>query len=125
MNICNICVPHLIEKTHYDPKKPENNNIYISNIKDKYIMIWNGIKWYLKNREETLDDIYIYIYENSSNILEDKIETCESNNFQYDQVAVSKFYKFLDNKEKEEVKNKIKEEIKLILYNNRYRYIYI
>ena len=115
MNRCNMCVPRLIEKTHYDPKKPENKNIYISNIKDKYIMTWNGIKWNLKNREETLDDIY----ENSSNILEDKIETWESNKFQYDPVAVSKFYKFLDNKEKDEVKNKIKDEIKLILYNNR------
>ena len=115
MNRCNMAVPRLIEKTHYDPKKPENKNIYISNIKDKYIMTWNGIKWNLENRDEALEDIY----ENSSNILEDKIETWEFNKYQYDPIAVSKFYKFLDNKDKDEVKNKIKEEIKLILYNNR------
>tara|TARA_B110000208_G_scaffold151734_1_gene183365 strand:- start:9027 stop:9851 length:825 start_codon:yes stop_codon:yes gene_type:complete len=115
MKRCNMSVPKLIEKTHYDPTRPENKNIYISNIKDKYIMTWNGIKWNLENRDETLDELY----ENSSNILEDKIETWEANKYQYNPIVVNKFYKFLDNKEKDEIKNKIKDEIKLILYNNR------
>ena len=117
MKRCNMCIPKLIEKTHYDSTKPENKNIFISNIKDKYIMKWDGLKWNLNNREDTLEDLY----ENSSNILEDRIETWEFNKFQYDPIAVRKFYKFLDNKDKDEVKNKIKEEIKLILYNNRLR----
>ena len=60
-----------------------------------------------------------YLYENSSNFLEDKIENWEINKFKYDNDAVDKFYKFLNNKEKDKVKNKVKEEIKLILYNNR------
>mgnify|MGYP006088835575 CR=1 FL=1 len=115
MGRCHKSVPTLIKKTHYDPGKPENKNIYISNIKDKYIMAWDGIKWNLKNRDETLDDIY----ENSSNILEDKIETWEINKYQYNPIAVKKFYKFLNNKENDEIRNKIKENIKLILYNNR------
>ena len=115
MKRCNMCIPHLIEKAHYDPNKPENKNIFISNIKDRYVMKWNGKKWNLNNREEALEDLY----ENGSNTLEDRIETWEYNKFQYDQIAVQKFYKFLDNKDKDEVKNKIKEEIKLILYNNR------
>ena len=115
MRRCNMCIPHLIEKAHYDPNKPENKNIFISNIKDRYVMKWNGKKWNLNNREEALEDLY----ENGSNTLEDRIETWEYNKFQYDQIAVQKFYKFLDNKDKDEVKNKIKEEIKLILYNNR------
>ena len=78
-------------------------------------MIWDGRKWNLNNREEALEDLY----ENGSNTLEDRIETWEYNKFQYDPIAVRKFYKFLDNKDKDDVKNKIKEEIKLILYNNR------
>ena len=64
------------------------------------------------NKEETLDDLY----ENSSNILEDKIENWEANKYKYDKDAVDKFYKFLDNKEKDNIKNEIKDEIKLILY---------
>jgi len=115
MRRCNMCIPKLIEKTHYDPEKPENKNIFISNLRDKYVMTWNGKRWDVKNRDEALDDMF----DNGACVLEDKIENWEENKYQYDPIAVSKFYKFLDNKEKDEVQNKIKEEIKLILYNNR------
>jgi len=115
MKKCYKSVPTLIEKTHFNPLKPENKNIYISNIKQNFIMKYNGGKWILSNKDETLDDLY----ENSSNILEDKIENWETNKFKYDKVAVERFYKFLDNKDKDKVKNGIKDEIKLILYNNK------
>ena len=32
VNHSNMCVPHLIKLIHLDPKKPENHNIYISNL---------------------------------------------------------------------------------------------
>jgi len=115
MKKCYKSVPSLIEKTHFDPTKPENKNIYISNIQNKFIMIYNGNKWTLKNQEQTLDSLY----ENSSNKLEDKIENWETNKYKYDKLAVERFYKFLDNKDKDEIKNEIKDEIKLILYNNK------
>ena len=41
----NFCIPHLIEKVHFDINKPENHNIYISNLKNKYVMIYDGNKW--------------------------------------------------------------------------------
>jgi len=69
MKKCYKSVPTLIEKTHFNPLKPENKNIYISNIKQNFIMKYNGGKWILSNKDETLDDLY----ENSSNILEDKV----------------------------------------------------
>ena len=78
-------------------------------------MKYNGDKWILSNKEETLDDLY----ENSSNILEDKIENWETNKYKYDKTAVDRFYEFLDNKEKDNIKNEIKDDIKLILYNNK------
>ena len=115
MKKCYKSVPTLIEKTHFSLNKLENKNIYINNINKKYVMIYNGKQWKLHNQNQTLD----YLYENSSNILEDKIENWEINKYKYDNDAVDKFYKFLNNKEKDIVKNKIKEEIKLILYNNR------
>ena len=43
----NHCVKHMIEKVHFNPSKPENMNIYISNIKDKYIMVYDGLNWTL------------------------------------------------------------------------------
>ena len=115
MKKCYKSVPTLIEKTHFNPLKPENKNIYISNIKQNFIMKYNGDKWILGNQDETLNDLY----ENSSNILEDKLENWETNKFKYDKIAVEKFYKFLDNKDKDNIKNGIKDEIKLILYNNK------
>jgi hypothetical protein len=41
----------LIEKVHFDVNKPQNHNIYISNLKNKYIMIYDGNKWECKDRE--------------------------------------------------------------------------
>ena len=35
-------VPKLIEAIHFNPDKPENQNVYIPNIKTKYAMVWNG-----------------------------------------------------------------------------------
>ena len=43
----------------------------------------------------------------------------ETNKYMYDKIAVDKFYKFLDNKDKDNIKNEIKDDIKLILYNNK------
>jgi uncharacterized C2H2 Zn-finger protein len=37
-------VPKLIEYLHFNKNKPENSNVYISNIKDPYIMVFNGNK---------------------------------------------------------------------------------
>src|SRR6056297_2906467 len=31
----NLSVPHLIQKLHFNKDKPENHNIYISNLKNK------------------------------------------------------------------------------------------
>ena len=35
----------LIEKTHFNPNKLENKNIYINNTQINLIMISNEIKW--------------------------------------------------------------------------------
>jgi len=53
----NFCIPHLIEKIHFNPKKPENHNIYISNLKNNYVMIYNGYKWMLNDREESIQNL--------------------------------------------------------------------
>jgi hypothetical protein len=54
----NLCVLKLIEKIHFNPSKPENMNIYISNINNKYIMVYDGNNWQLKNRQNELDRLY-------------------------------------------------------------------
>jgi hypothetical protein len=103
----NHCVKHLIEKVHFNPSKPENMNIYISNMKDKYLMVYDGSNWNLANKVEELDRLY----EEKEMMLEDWLESNP------DPILKDKFVKYLNNKEKDECLNHIKEEIKLMLYN--------
>jgi len=103
----NHCVKHLIEKVHFNPAKPENMNIYISNMKDKYLMVYDGNNWNLANKVDELDRLY----EEKEMMLE---EWLDSNP---DPILKEKFIKYLNNKESDECLNHIKEEIKLMLYN--------
>jgi hypothetical protein len=103
----NHCVKTLIEKVHFNPAKPENMNIYISNMKDKYLMVYDGSNWNLANKTDELDRLY----EEKEMMLE---EWLDSNP---DPVLKEKFLRYLNNKEKDDCLNRIKEEIKLMLYN--------
>jgi hypothetical protein len=105
-----LCVKHLIEKIHFNPMKPENMNIYISNMRDKYIMLYDGIKWVLKNKEKEIESLY----ENKEILLEEWLQENKNN-----KTMKEKFIKYLNNKEKDENMNIIKEEIKLMMYNNK------
>jgi len=57
------CIPELIELIHFDKDKPENHNIYIPNIKNNDIMLYDGDKWTANDRGETID-ILLDRYEN-------------------------------------------------------------
>ena len=50
-------VQKLIEKVHFNKKKPENKNIALTNKKEKMIKIFKNNKWKYKNREEIMDEI--------------------------------------------------------------------
>ena len=110
----NMCVPHLIKMIHLDPDKPENHNVYISNLKNGYIMLYDGKKWNAQNREDIIDNMI----DEKQIIIEEKIEDWVLKGQQYPNL-MKKFERYINKKEKNEVLNKIKEEIKLMLYNNR------
>ena len=55
---CNKCVKTLIEKVHFNSNKPENMNIYLSNIKGKYLMIYKGNTWQIQDKKTQVDDLY-------------------------------------------------------------------
>ena len=110
----NFCIPHLIEKIHFNPKKPENHNIYISNLKNNYVMIYNGNKWLLNDREESIQNLI----DEKESIIEQKLEEWIENGEQYPDI-MKKFNRYLEKKENDIVINKIKDEIKLMLFNNR------
>ena len=103
----NYCVKKIIEKIHFNPEKPENMNIYISNIKDKYLMIYDGFNWKLSTKEYELEKIY----EEKEILLEEWLE-----NNDYPEIK-EKFVRYINNKEKDDNLNEIKEDIKLMMYN--------
>ena len=114
MNHSNMCVPHLIKMIHFDPDKPENHNVYISNLKNGYIMAYDGDKWDTKNRDEIITDMI----DDKQGLIEERIEIWIEKGKKYPSI-MKKFERYLEIKENNIVINKIKEEIKLMLFNNK------
>ena len=103
------CVIKLIEKIHFNPEKPENMNLYISNIKSKHIMMYKDNKWILTNNSELE-----YIYGDKDNLIKTWIE---ENNIK-DPEILEKFNKYLNMDE-----SKLKEvyhDINLLMFNNKH-----
>ena len=107
----NFCVKKLIEKVHFNDEKPENKNIYISNIKSSYVMLYKDNKWQIVNRKEQIDDLYEY----NEILLEEWYENYKDKNSE----MIKSFERYLKYKEDDEAINKIKQDILLMLYNNR------
>jgi regulator of replication initiation timing len=125
-----LSVPELVRRIHFDEKVPENHNVYISNLRNKYILTYDGNRWRLSDREEKLQTIY----DDHSDILERKFDDLIES---LDKTTVAKFQAFLnyvnsnpDNSE-EDIEDDddqrqpnryvemVKEDIKKVLYENR------
>ena len=104
----NFCVLKLIEKIHFNPDKPENMNIYISNIKDKYLMVYQNGKWNLKNKKE-LDQLY----DEKEYMIEQWIE--ENKDPEMEQF----FKRYLHLKKDDKTMQMINDELKLMMFNNK------
>ena len=108
---CNKCVKSLIEKVHFNTNKPENMNIYLSNIKGKYLMIYKDNSWQIQDKKLQVDDLYDY----NEFVLENWYDEYKE---KYPSIIAS-FKKYLQNRDEDETLNKIKEEILVMLYNKR------
>ena len=113
-NRASMCVPQILEKVHFDPDKPQNHNVYISSMNNKYIKLHNG-KRNLRDREETLEDLFA----DAEYMLENKLETWQEEENPKSDRATKKFEIYLKVKETETLYNKIKQELKMLLFNNR------
>ncbi len=108
---CNYCIKTLIEKVHFNEEKPENMNIYISNIKGNYMMVFRDGAWQIKDKKEQIDDLYDY----NEVILENWYDEYKE---KYPDIIES-FQTYLKNKDEDDVINHIKEEVLMMLYNKR------
>lgn len=108
---CNMCISLFIEHVHFNKKYPENMNIYISNLNNKYVMLYNDSKWQVVDRNEVIDNLIDNIEVIFRNWL-------SSNDNLYCK-AEQMFDKYLANQRSEKIFNRMKQRIILMLYNKR------
>ena len=108
----NHCVKKLIEKVHFNPKKPENMNVYISCIKGKYVMVYRDNTWQIRDRQKQIDDLY----ETNELMLENWYDEYKET---YPDIIKS-FTRYLKNKANDtELIRSVKDEVLMMLYNKR------
>lgn len=105
-------VPELVKYLHFDENHPENHNVYISNIKDGYVLVYDGKQWEIKYRDVFLDDMF----ERGWTFLEEKFNELID---KLSEVEIRKFKAFLDKAEEDKTIKHVKNELRLILYNKR------
>ena len=103
-------VIHLVEFIHFNKDKPENQNIYISNMQNGCVGIYDGDKWQLKERDTVLTDMVSC----KSDFLECKFEELKEN---LDESIIRKFNRYVAVKDDNVIVNGLKKDLKMLLYN--------
>ncbi len=102
---------NLIDKTHFDANKPEYHNVYISNMKDVYAMIYDEGKWILKDKSEVVDQLFDDKFCYLSTMYKELQKTL-------DHITRKKFSRLLMHNDETTTRG-LKKDIKLMLYNKR------
>ena len=105
-------VPNLIEHVHFNPQNPDNQNIYISNMQNTFVLVYDGEKWDVKDRDDVIEEL---MYSKTDHLLE-KFDSLIN---ELPTKAINKFQRFIDKKDDDKIIEKMKKDIKMILYNNR------
>jgi hypothetical protein len=108
----NHCVKKLIETVHFNPKKPENMNVYISSIKGKYILVYRDDTWQIHDKNKEIDNLY--------EMNEISLENWYDENKEKYPDKVKSFERYLKHKDDDNtlIRN-VKDEILRMLYNKR------
>ena len=102
----------LTETTHFNPKYPEYHNVYISNMKNKYAMTFDGNDWALVMKDDLIDRMYTkkrdYIEDNMDEFLNSLMPS-----------QINALHRWLNVDDDHQYVQKVKTEMKLMLYNKR------
>ena len=114
LNCGNLCLENLIEKAHFNAKYPQFKNILITNLQNNLAYKYNAEtnNFDVLTKKELLEDIIserMYDIEEFFNNYRDDITPKM-------QMVIENFIKKMDTESYEEIK---KQNIKIILYNNR------
>jgi hypothetical protein len=105
-------VPTFVQYLQFNRNSPQNHNVYISNIQTNYALVYDGDDWKLKERNDVLQQLI----DDKTAILSDKFDELLT---KLDEHTVRKFQRFLNESGDNEVISNIKNDLKLLLYNNK------
>jgi hypothetical protein len=105
-------VVNLCKMIHFNVKKPKNSNVYISNIKDPYAMVYTGSSWDIQMKADIVEGIY----ESNLLLIEEKYDELID---ELTEKMKKKYKRYVKNLAISSLSFRIKNRIKLILYNLR------
>jgi hypothetical protein len=116
INKVNYATFDIMKRIHFNPKKPENMNIYIPNIKDKYVVMFQENAWQIQARSEEVDEL---ISDKYLILREWYDENVRDNNDSGYEILKRNFQRFDANIEDKNVRERVKNDIIMFLYNKR------
>ena len=102
----------LIDTVHFNPKYPEFHNVYISSMKNKYAMMYDGNDWTLVMKDYLIDKMY----DDKRNYIEENLDEFIASLTVSQQNAM---HRWLNADDTHPYISTIKNDIKLLLYNKR------
>ena len=108
-------IPRLIKEIHFNQNIPENHNIVLSNKNqnNKHIQVYRNEHWEIVKKDTEISNLISDKETNLSDWVAEKGEKYPE--------AMERFNEYLDQKyEDEEILKLVKDEVELVLYNNRH-----
>jgi len=109
----NGCVVKMIEKVHFNPKKPENRNLFIPSMKDKYVMVYEEGNWKLNHTKDVIEKLYDEKEELISEWVEIHPDDIDS------KTAFDRYLYLKNTDDDEKNKKSLHDQTRVLLYNNR------
>jgi hypothetical protein len=111
------CINESIKYIHFNDKKPEYKNIFITNLKDKYAYVFDGDTFIIKEKNEVLDELL----DNHAYNIKEFVEKNRDDLADHTKRSMDRLLNFIYNKnDNEEYVNFDKyklNNIKLLVYN--------
>jgi hypothetical protein len=104
---------NFIKKIHFDNEMPENHNIYVTNLNSKYVYVYEDNKWITQQKSDIIDKLI-----NKKFILLDN-KCVEYEDKEINQDISNKFREFQENFTDIEAQKNTRNDVMLLLYNNR------
>jgi len=107
-------IPRMIREVHFNPNIPENHNICLSNRNknNKHLQVYRNKHWEIEKKDAEIDNLINDKETNLSDWIGEKGEKYPE--------ALEKFKEYLEQKYDEDTAKQVKEEVELVLYNNRH-----